>query len=284
MTLAEIAALRPKTIEEAIDDMRNALDYFHRENDYRAIFLRAYYLITLAVRDAIHEQGAYTRRLFFDADWIRHLAGKFSLLYFRSLTTEEREGERAWKIAHRRAARRDTSVLQELLFGLNAHINYDLAYGIYLNFVEFEDARNHLLLPRRKFDHDQVNNILVDSIPVIQRVLTRDYGGVMRGLGAALGPLDELLSGIGLKYYRERVWWNAVTYLSAEGPPEIQLVHDRLDWESAQVAKLVALERTRILRPIEKVASLLRRRRFAPFALEQSFPVAEQRGSQVSPF
>jgi hypothetical protein len=284
MTLAEIVALRPKTIEEAIDDMRIALDYFHRENDYRAIFLRAYYLITLAVFDAIHERGAYTRRIFFDAEWIRRLAGKFSLLYFQSLTTEAREGERAWKIAHLRAARRDTSVLQDLLFGLNAHINYDLAYGIYLNFVEFEDARDHLLLPRRKFDHDQVNNILIDSIPVIQRVLTRDYGGWMRGLGAVLGPLDELLSGIGLKYYRERVWWNAVTYLSAEGPPEIQLVHDRLDWESAQVASLVALERTRIFRPVEKVASLLRRKRFAPITLEQGFPPAEEQGVRISPF
>jgi hypothetical protein len=284
MTLAEIVALRPKTIEEAIDDMRIALDYFHRANDYRAVFLRAYYLITLAVFDAIRERGAYTRRIFFDAEWVRRLAGKFSLLYFQSLTTEEREGERAWKIAHLRAARRDTSVLQDLLFGLNAHINYDLAYGIYLNFVEFEDARDHLLLPRRKFDHDQVNNILIDSIPVIQRVLTRDYGGWMRGLGAVLGPLDELLSGIGLKYYRERVWWNAVTYLSAEGPPEIQLVHDRLDWESAQVASLVALERTRIFRPVEKVASLLRRKRFAPIALEQGFPPAERQAVRISPF
>jgi hypothetical protein len=284
MTLAEIVALRPKTIEEAIDDMRIALDYFHRANDYRAVFLRAYYLITLAVFDAIRERGAYTRRIFFDAEWVRRLAGKFSLLYFQSLTTEEREGERAWKIAHLRAARRDTSVLQDLLFGLNAHINYDLAYGIYLNFVEFEDARDHILLPRRKFDHDQVNNILIDSIPVIQRVLTRDYGGWMRGLGAVLGPLDELLSGIGLKYYRERVWWNAVTYVSAEGPPEIQLVHDRLDWESAQVASLVALERTRIFRPVEKVASLLRRKRFAPIVLEQGFPPVERQAVRISPF
>jgi hypothetical protein len=41
-TLEEIAAYRLKDIDEALDAMRSALDYFHREHDQRAIFLRAY--------------------------------------------------------------------------------------------------------------------------------------------------------------------------------------------------------------------------------------------------
>ncbi len=40
-TLAEIKAYRPRNIEDSLDAMRSALDYFHRENDQRAIFLRA---------------------------------------------------------------------------------------------------------------------------------------------------------------------------------------------------------------------------------------------------
>ena len=164
-TLAEIAAYRPKDIDEGLDAMRSALDYFHRENDQRAIFLRAYYLITLAVHQAIYQSGQYQNRIFFDPEWVKKLAGKFSLLYFQSLSTQEREGERAWKTAHRLAATNETSVFQDLLLGLNAHINYDLAYGIYLNLKEYDDGRDHLLLPRRKFDHDQVNNILVDAHP-----------------------------------------------------------------------------------------------------------------------
>src|SRR6185295_15365754 len=106
------------------------------------------------------------------------------------------------------------SVFQDMLLGLNAHINYDLAYGIYLNLKEFDDGRDHLLLPRRKFDHDQVNNILVNTIPQVEEVLTRDYGGDLRFLGKLAGNLDEVLSRVGLKYYRERVWWNAISYLS----------------------------------------------------------------------
>ena len=63
--------------------------------------------------------------------------------------------------------------------GLNAHINYDLAYGSQLNLREHGDGQDHLLLPRRKFDHDQVNNILVRSTPQIAATLTRDCGGAL---------------------------------------------------------------------------------------------------------
>jgi hypothetical protein len=64
--------------------------------------------------------------------------------------------------------------VQDLLFGLNAHINYDLAYAVYLNMKEHGDDRDHLLLPRRKFDHDQVNNVLVRTLPQVAAAVTRD--------------------------------------------------------------------------------------------------------------
>ena len=89
-TFAEIAAYRPQDIDEALDAMRSALDYFHRENDQRAIFLRAYYLITLAVHQAVYQRGRYDKPIFLDTQWVKRLAGKLSLLYFQSLSTQER--------------------------------------------------------------------------------------------------------------------------------------------------------------------------------------------------
>jgi hypothetical protein len=120
--------------------------------------------------------------------------------------------------------------------GLNAHINYDLAYGIYLNLKEHNDQSNHLLLPRRKFEHDQINNILVRCIPKISETLARDYGGGIVLISRVMRNLDEMLTESGLKYYRERVWWNAISYLATVDEREIYLVHDRLNWESAKVA------------------------------------------------
>lgn len=285
-TLAEIAAYQPKDIDEALDGMRSALDYFHRENDDRAIFARAYYLITIAVHQAVYQRGRYQNRIFFDPEWIKRLAGKFSWLYFRSLSTSDRPGERAWKIAHGMAAGKQTSVMQDMLLGLNAHINYDLAFGIYLNLVEFDDGRDHLLLPRRKFDHDQVNNILVDCIPQVEEVLTRDYGGELHALGELAGSLDEVLGGAGLKYYRERVWWNAISFLATRAQEEIQLVHDRLDWESAQLAESIACDGTFLQRSLRRVLNLFSKREFGDITLERELAERPRRKPEqaVSPF
>ncbi len=274
-TYTQITAYRPQDIDESLEAMRDALHYFHKEHDQRAIFLRAYYLITIAMHRAINRQEPYTARMFFDASWIRKLAGKFGALYFESLTTDDRPGERAWKVAHRLAEHDQGSVLQDLLLGLNAHINYDLAYGIYLNMREFGDDRDHLLLPRRKFDHDQVNSVLVDTIPQVEQVLTRDYGGEVLALGTLAGSLDEILAGAGLKYYRERVWWSAVAYLSAKNDEERSLVTKRLDWESAQVATVISGEASIVQRTLARLANLLSKREFGNLPLERETPVPQ---------
>src|SRR5690349_24709123 len=96
----EIVQQRPKDIDEAVPALQKALDYYHAHDDYRAVFLRAYYIITLEVHAAIHQLGDYRTQIFFDPAWNAKLAGKFSSLYFQSLTTEERpaETEKAWKL------------------------------------------------------------------------------------------------------------------------------------------------------------------------------------------
>jgi hypothetical protein len=189
-------------------------------------------------------------------------------------------------VVWRRVQRKKTSVMQEHAPGLNAHINYDLAYGIYLNMREFDDGRSHLLLPRRKFDHDQVNNILVDCIPQVEEVLTRDYGGELRPLGELTGSLDDVLGGVGLEYYRERVWWNAISFLAATSQQEIQLVHDRLDWESAQLAESIAFEGTFLNRSLRRLLNLFSKSTFGPITLERELAERPKKKPEqaISPF
>jgi len=265
-----IAAQRPADIEEAIPCMQIALRYFHEHDDYRAIFLRAYYIITLNVHAAIHRHGDYTKNpIFFDAGWVASQAGWFSSLYFRSLTTFDRDpdSERAWKLAHGMAVAKTSTVLQDLMLGLNAHINYDLAHGTYLNLKQHNDGADHLLLPHRKFDHDQVNNILVRSIAQIAGTLSRDYGGGIQMLRRTLHGLDIILTGTGLKYYRERVWWSAISYLTTTDDEEVNLVHYKLNWESLQTAKLIADTSIWSL-PVRRVGRAIRKEHFGDIQLE----------------
>ncbi len=270
--LQTIASQRPKNLDEALACMRKALDYYHERSDHRAIFLRAYYIITVEVYAAVNQLGDYRDQIFFDPRWVDALVGKFSSLYFRSLTTFERDlgAERAWKLAHKTATERSSTVAQDLVLGLNAHINYDLAYAIYLNLREHNDQSNHLLLPRRKFDHDQINNILVRCTPKIAETLTRDYGGGGIVLvSRVMQNLDELLTESGLKYYRERVWWNAISYLATIDEREIDLVHHRLNWESVKVAEALSND-TIWNRTIRTVGIALRKKRFGKIELEST--------------
>lgn len=283
----EIASQRPQDVDEALSCMRTALDYFHERDDYRAVFLRAYYIITSEVSAALHQVGDYAgNQLFFDSDWVKRLSGHFASLYFRSLSTFERDAgsERAWKIAHETAAARTGTVVQDLLLGLNAHINYDLAHAIYLNMKEHEDGADHLLLPRRKFDHDQVNNLLVRSIPEVAEVLTRDYGGGILFLTRVMLNLDDILSSAGLRYFRERVWWTAVSYLAATDDEEIDLVHGRLNWESASVAKGIVDESLWTL-PLRAVGWAARKRHFSDVDLDAGGDARVMQSARVpSPF
>src|SRR5215475_7116016 len=84
------------------------------------------------------------------------------------------------------------------------------AQATYLNLKQHGDGGEHLSLPRRKFDHDQTNNLLARSMNQIAGTLTRDYGGCISPLRRTLHGLDIIMTSTGLKYYRERVWWSAV--------------------------------------------------------------------------
>lgn len=242
MDEATIAAQRPRDIDEALTCMRAGLEYFHTRDDRRAVFLRLYYIMTLEVHAAVHELGVYAgRTIFLDAGWIARLSGLFASLYFRSLSTFDRpaDTERAWKIAHRTAASGSSTAVQNALLGINAHINYDLAVAIAQNLVEHDDLANQAALLRRRFDHDQVNNLLVRSLPYIQDVLARDYGAGIAIIDRALGQLDEQLAETQLKYYRERVWGDALSFAAALGVDREDVVLEKLNWESNKIAEVL---------------------------------------------
>ena len=247
MTDPELAKQEPVDIDEALDCMRATLTRFHADGDKRAIFLRLYYIMTLEVHAAVHGLGDYQgRQVFLDAAWIRSLSGKFASLYFKALDTHGREPdehvERAWKAAHAAARSSRSTVVQNALLGINAHINYDLPRAIAAN-LDPSELDDYPRLQLRKFDHDQVNNLLVRTLRPIQDVLARDYAPAIAVVDTLLGNLDERMSEIGLKYYRERVWWDALTYASACKDGAEGIVRDKLNWESHKVAELLRTKR-----------------------------------------
>jgi len=168
-----LAAQEPQTIDDALDCMEMGLRFFHEAHDRRAIFLRLYHKMTLEVHAAINGCGDYEGRdVFMEPGWVRRLSGHFSTLYFKSLKAPATE--RAWTLAYETAARPGSSVVENALLGINAHINFDLPRAIAKN-LEGDDVGDFMTMQKRKFDHDQVNNLLVRTLNPVQEILAKDY-------------------------------------------------------------------------------------------------------------
>ncbi len=288
MSFEELAARRPGNIDEALAGMAALLEWYHQEGDHRAVFLRAHYLVTLNVHAAVNGRP---RRLFFDPQWVSTLMGKLTALYFESLDPRIQLQVPAWKTAHARAKAKELPVAQDLLLGLNAHVNFDMAWGIYLNLVEHGDHKDHNELPRRKFDHDQVNNLFVASLPQVQQTLWRDYGGELDAVGRALVPLDDLVTKYGLKNYRERVWWNAVGYISGRSEEELALMRTKLNLEAQMLANALIAEPSGLQRAAGAVGAMFSRvrpkkarARWAEIALERPGGTSDLMAAAISPY
>jgi hypothetical protein len=264
----ELATLRPANIEEALDAMREGLHYYHDEHDRRAIFLRLYYMMTLEVYKAIHGCHEYKgRRIFMDPGWVHRLSGHFSSLYFESLTAAS--GDRAWRAAHRLAEESGSSVVQNALLGINAHINFDLPRAIAAN-LDPADLTNYEVMQKRKFDHDQVNNLLVRTVNPVQRVLAKNYEPGVAVVDRFLGGFDERACAWLLRTYREQVWWNALAFAAAAPGDEQMIVRNKLEWESNLLAKRLTHSRMwRGERFVNRVARPLLAGRWAAVPLER---------------
>ena len=231
----QLADQRPENIEQALDAMQRTLGCYHATKDKRAVFLRLYYVMTLEVYAAIRGCGRYENvQTFLDPDWIFRLSGRFATRYFASLDPDHRSP--AWAVAHEAAQDPGSSVVENALLGINAHINRDLPMAIADNLdpVELTDYR---ILQRRKFDHDQVNKLLIAVMNGIQDTLAADYEPGIAVADRIMGSLDERVGAFALKHFREHVWWDALAYASAKaGPVDEEIVRAKLDAMASEYA------------------------------------------------
>ena len=231
----QLAGQRPENIEQALDAMRRTLEFYHTVKDQRAVFLRLYYVMTLEVYAAICGCGRYENlQTFLDPDWIFRLSGRFATRYFASLDPDHRSP--AWAVAHEAAQDPWSSVVENALLGINAHINRDLPMAIADN-LDPAELTDYPMLQRRKFDHDQVNKLLVAVLNGIQDTLAADYEPGIAVADRVMGGLDERMGAFALKHFREHVWWDALAYACAKaGPVDEEIVRAKLDAMACEYA------------------------------------------------
>ncbi|WP_267641861.1 DUF5995 family protein [Haloarchaeobius amylolyticus] len=174
---------------------------FVTREDRRAVFLSIYARVTELVGDAID------RGTFEDGEWVARYLVAFANLYRQALYDYETGDLDAlsdpWQLAFEAAARGDCLVVQDAMLGINAHINYDLAFALH----EAGVATNR----RRKYaDHCTVNEILRCLVDEAQDTLAADYDAPgITTVDESMGRLDEVLSIRTIREGRDSAWRNA---------------------------------------------------------------------------
>lgn len=198
--------------DSLIARMQAQANAWEERRDQRAIFLRCYAMMTANMLQALEQQR------FEDCDWVGRLLHRFADYYFEALACFDC-GEAVppvWQDVHETTATRELHVLQHLLLGVNAHINYDLVLTLdEMLRPEWEQLAEAQRQCRYR-DHRRVNTIIAETIDRVQDEVVEKYSPFMKLVDAAFGRLDEqLLVGL-ITRWRETVWENAQLLLRTD--------------------------------------------------------------------
>jgi hypothetical protein len=207
--------------------------------DRRSIFLNCYKLMTLSMLEAL-ETGEFQ-----DPGWVGGLLERFAEYYFvASQAYEEGRAEvpRVWRVAYDAARNPDTMVLQNVLLGINAHINYDLV----LTLVDvLEPEKSQLDSLRREFryqDHAQVNHAIALTVNSVQDQVLEPQAPILDLVDKLLGPLDEWTISRLIAGWRDAVWEYALQVIDAATPELRQVVIQRVEASAMQWANRIMLK------------------------------------------
>lgn len=206
--------------------MYDLLQSMEARGDQRAAFLHCYSLMSRNMVSAL-EAGR-----FHDRDWMRRFIDHFAEYYFNALDGYERDKSAAppvWVLAHDTALHSSCSLMQKLLLGVNAHINFDLA----LTVTDLLDEAWPKLSPaerqRHIEDYQLVNEIIGNSIDEVQDHVLAPHSPSMAHLDRLMGRVDEwLISGL-ITSWRREVWGQACQLLDAPRPADREHLRAQLE-------------------------------------------------------
>ena len=132
-------------------------------------------------------------------------------------------------------------VLQNLLLGINAHINYDLALAV-TDLLEPE--WQHLSDTQRKsryHDYCYVNEIIANTIDVVQDQVVERYTPIMDIVDVVLGPADEWFISQMINHWRDEVWHQAIDMLECQEGKHREMLRQSLEESALDRAQLILI-------------------------------------------
>src|SRR3990172_2736016 len=213
------------SIADVCRRMDELLRRFDRARDYRAVFLRSYRIITGAVQEAVGDTS------FADQQWLTALDVQFAQEYFDALDGFEagRPIPRCWQLAFDLATQRRTSVLGDLILGMNAHIVHDLPIALWK--LGLGGGTRAL----RQQDFKGVDDLLARRIDGVQQQICRRYSLGLWLLDRVTRRADELYTDTSLRAARARAWTDGLALIDAADLPSREGLLASLDERASAV-------------------------------------------------
>jgi hypothetical protein len=212
--------------KHVLDRMKSLLEGWEAIQDRRLVFLSCYKMMTQNILAAIEAED------FEDTTWVATLMANFAEYYFRALEAYE-SGQanppKAWRIAFTATQNPHTHVMQNMVLGMNAHINYDLVFAL-SDLLALEWGQ--LSAEQRKMryrDHCHVNDIIYHTIDAVQDQVVDRFDPELGLVDKVLGPIDEWMTSLLITEWREEVWEHATQMLDLADPSGRQAILDHVE-------------------------------------------------------
>lgn len=186
-------AVPANTIDEVLEELDAIIDEAIRDNHFTGIFAYLYRRTTFQIKCEI-EKGTFE-----DNARMEEFDVVFANLYLNAFHNYRKSIDicDAWKISFE-ARNKKLTIMQHLLMGMNAHINYDLgiAASEFMKGKPMEDLHN---------DFHKINDILAQLIDEIQDRVERvsKLFFILDFLG---GRADETIIRFSIRQSREHSW------------------------------------------------------------------------------
>ncbi len=186
-----------------VDRMQQLIDGWEAANDRRAIFLTCYAMMTRNMLLAA-EAGEFE-----DNQWVSLLLHRFADYYFEALAAYENGDPTTpavWQFTFETTRGAEIHVLQHLILGVNAHINYDLVLALFDLLGSEWDTLSPEACQMRYRDHCHVNDIIYRTIDSVQDQVVERYSPLMDVVDRLFGRIDEWAIQRLIVTWRDEVW------------------------------------------------------------------------------
>jgi hypothetical protein len=186
-----------RDIDEVIQYLDRIIAEYREQRSRLAFFPALYRTVTLRVRSAIDTGG------FADGERMNRLDTAFANRYFAALASV-RAGlppPRCWRVAFGAEFRSGTMILQHLLLGMNAHINFDLP-------IATVAVAPHAELPALQDDFLRINAILGAALDDAQAAVG-EFSPLLDVLDRIGGRSDEAIVTFSIVNARDEAWHEA---------------------------------------------------------------------------